>query len=531
MNAPTMNVLVIITDQHHADHVGFAGNPTISTPNLDSLAARGTVFENTWVTNPVCMPNRSTIMTSRMPSAHGVVFQRPIPRVGRRHPRSAVPSCRMRTALIGKSHLQHGMEAEESMSLVDLDPTVDHGYPAGWDSLEDPERYESAAPDFPDGFLRLRHRRVVDRPRRSACPDITCSGRSIKAPNTRTSWYRSPPTHPRFNVRSAGGRSTNPRVRRRIPQHQLRHRADDRLHRVMLVNWGNRGMRGLRSPTPTIPWPHQDNGTNSTTRPTSRCHDRSPTTTCSPTRLKYLRDTLKTEPRTQQRYVTPCGTDDPDLVREYLAATYGLVEYIDHGVGRILESIEAAGQTDNTIVVFTSDHGDMGGDHGLLLKGFQPVPRRAARAARHRRPPSFLQQERARLRGQHRHRPHPDGPVPGSTPYDGIQGLSLAPVLDDPAAAVRDHVLIEDDLRPNVAALRRMPSRLRTIVTVNTKYSRWGDGHELLFDINSDLDEFRDLAHLDDPMLATTREALMDALLAHTDDAQGAPVAPDATRL
>ena len=74
MNAPTMNVLVIITDQHHADHVGFAGNPTISTPNLDSLAARGTVFENTWVTNPVCMPNRSTIMTRRMPSAHGVVF-------------------------------------------------------------------------------------------------------------------------------------------------------------------------------------------------------------------------------------------------------------------------------------------------------------------------------------------------------------------------------------------------------------------------------------------------------------------------
>ena len=53
------NVLVIITDQQRADHVGFMGNDVVRTPNLDALAARGTVFENAWVSNPVCMPNRS----------------------------------------------------------------------------------------------------------------------------------------------------------------------------------------------------------------------------------------------------------------------------------------------------------------------------------------------------------------------------------------------------------------------------------------------------------------------------------------
>jgi len=65
------NVLFIITDQQRADHNGFMGNDVVRTPHLDALAARGTVFANAWVSNPVCMPNRSTILTGRMPTAHG----------------------------------------------------------------------------------------------------------------------------------------------------------------------------------------------------------------------------------------------------------------------------------------------------------------------------------------------------------------------------------------------------------------------------------------------------------------------------
>lgn len=57
------NVLFVITDQQRADHAGFMGNPTLETPNLDGLAAAGMVFENAWVSNPVCMPNRCTMMT------------------------------------------------------------------------------------------------------------------------------------------------------------------------------------------------------------------------------------------------------------------------------------------------------------------------------------------------------------------------------------------------------------------------------------------------------------------------------------
>lgn len=104
-----MNVLFVITDQQRADHNGFMGNDTLATPHLDALARRGMVFDNAWVSNPVCMPNRSTIMTGRMPSAHGVIFNDRTLDWGantfvRRFRKSGY-----RTGLIGKSHLQHGM--------------------------------------------------------------------------------------------------------------------------------------------------------------------------------------------------------------------------------------------------------------------------------------------------------------------------------------------------------------------------------------------------------------------------------------
>ena len=62
---------------------------------------------------------------------------------------------------------------------------------------------------------------------------------------------------------------------------------------------------------------------------------------------------------------------DPDSfdARGKIAAYYAMIELIDHNVGRMLDALERSGQADNTLVIFTSDHGEMLGDHGLLLKG------------------------------------------------------------------------------------------------------------------------------------------------------------------
>ena len=62
------NFLLFITDQHRADFLGCYGHPVLRTPHIDSIAARGTAFDRFYVASPVCMPNRASLMTGRMPS-------------------------------------------------------------------------------------------------------------------------------------------------------------------------------------------------------------------------------------------------------------------------------------------------------------------------------------------------------------------------------------------------------------------------------------------------------------------------------
>ena len=71
-NPKRPNFLFIITDQHRADHLGCYGHPVLKTPNIDQIADRGRLFEKFYVACAVCQPNRSTLMTGRMPSLHGV---------------------------------------------------------------------------------------------------------------------------------------------------------------------------------------------------------------------------------------------------------------------------------------------------------------------------------------------------------------------------------------------------------------------------------------------------------------------------
>lgn len=57
------NVLLIVTDQHRADHLGCYGNAVVRTPHIDGIAQRGVRFDRFFVASPICMPNRATLMT------------------------------------------------------------------------------------------------------------------------------------------------------------------------------------------------------------------------------------------------------------------------------------------------------------------------------------------------------------------------------------------------------------------------------------------------------------------------------------
>ena len=101
------NFVFIITDQHRADHLGCYGNQLLQTPHIDSLAARGTRFDRFYVANPVCMPNRASLMTGRMPSLHGVRHNG-IP-LSHDHVTfvELLADVGYHTGLVGKSHLQN----------------------------------------------------------------------------------------------------------------------------------------------------------------------------------------------------------------------------------------------------------------------------------------------------------------------------------------------------------------------------------------------------------------------------------------
>ncbi len=90
----------------------------------------------------------------------------------------------------------------------------------------------------------------------------------------------------------------------------------------------------------------------------------------------------------------------------------------------------------------------------------------------------------------------------GLAEYDGIQGHSLKPMLEDPRARVRDHVLIEDDIATITAKLTPIPGKTRTVITEQYRYTRNSQGEEQLFDLVEDPDEMLDLtaeSHPGDP--------------------------------
>ncbi len=70
------NIVFLLTDDQRFDAVGFMGNEEIKTPNLDELAARGTVFDNHFNTTSICMPSRANLMTGCYEYIHGVSFGR-----------------------------------------------------------------------------------------------------------------------------------------------------------------------------------------------------------------------------------------------------------------------------------------------------------------------------------------------------------------------------------------------------------------------------------------------------------------------
>jgi len=161
-------------------------------------------------------------------------------------------------------------------------------------------------------------------------------------------------------------------------------------------------------------------------------------------------------------------TNEEEL-RKFIAYTYGTIALLDDSIGQVLAALDKLGYADNTIVVYTSDHGDLMGEHGMLFKGPSPyngvlqvpmiwrVPGLTkpsvtdALISSIDYPKTILQ-----LLG-----------IPERKHPPNMQGYDMTPVLKHPSTKIRDCCYIEHD--EEVGPKGPLYCRLRHLITENHK--------------------------------------------------------------
>ena len=510
------NILLIVTDQHRADHTGFGGNAIVQTPNLDALAARGTVFNQAYVSNPICMPNRSTMITGRMPSAHGTRFNG----ISLNWNSSTAIRQLMRsgytTGLVGKAHFQNMGNGANLIGSVRKRFFAAHGamedaMPYGWDLLENEQRYRDGDVEMPPDFYGFAHcefavghadlvsghywRWLLDQ----GVDPATMQGAN-NAPQTYGGWWQiwqsAMPVelYPTTFVGERSAAFINEAATGDAPWF-LQCSFPDPHHPFSPPG----EFYDMYDPA-DIPLP----ATFDDDHKTSMHH------------LQGFRATRGQEPPPMA--VLPFSPTE-EIFREAAAKEYGAITLIDQAIGAVLNALDASGQADNTVVIFTSDHGEMFGDHGLMLKASMhylgalqvplviadPRPGAAVGVTGELAATIDLASTFLEL-----------GEVDA---YEGMQGFSLVPLTRDAGASVRDEVLVEEDEPFDLAGLGS-PLRMRTLITKTERISVYrGSDRGELFDLTHDPDEMRNA--FDDPAARTLRgdmsERLARSLMEHDD--------------
>jgi arylsulfatase A-like enzyme len=193
------------------------------------------------------------------------------------------------------------------------------------------------------------------------------------------------------------------------------------------------------------------------------------------------------------------------------ALTCGMISCIDDAIGGVLAALAASGHGDDTVLIFTSDHGDHLGDHRLLLKGaeqYQSIlrvpfiwvdPHASSRGARSAALASTIDIPASILARA------------GLAPFAGMQGRSLLGAVADPRTEGRDAVFIQYDHQRPMEVFGG-PPRVHTLVDERFRLSvfagaRWGE----LYDLANDPGEFDNL--WDEPAHTAVKARLIERLL------------------
>ena len=308
----TSNLLFLFTDEQRADTLAAYGNDRIEMPNLNRLASESVVFDRAYVTQPVCTPSRASILTGLYPHTNGCT-ENNAPLAAEVPTIAQMLSDDCTTAYFGKWHLgdeifrQHGFD--EWRSIEDM--YIPH-YSAGRDP--------SARSDY--------HHWLVDKGYSPANASHFTRSETARLPED----------------------LSKPAYLAEETSRFIREQKDRRW--CLFVNFLE----------PHMPFFGPRDGQYDPTEITLPANFDKPPAADQPLKTRLF----------QRHYCEkghggrPLRTDDDwrDLISKY----WGLCSLVDTHVGTILRTLAECGLDGNTIVVFTSDHGDMMGSHRLLAK-------------------------------------------------------------------------------------------------------------------------------------------------------------------
>lgn len=357
-------ILFITTDQQRYDTLGCNGGIVGRTPVIDRLAADGIRYERAVPQSVVCMPSRSTMLTGQYPSTHGVWMNGvPLP-VDAPSVAAELHQAGYRTALIGKAHFEPFMdpfgrftENQVARSGLETLPNPGHdgavGPHRGFDHLEFATHGAAGMLHYAQ-WIGLNH------------PEAT--GMFYSAIDR--DW----------NVNAAGGGATD------APQVKVNEIPRDWYHTDWVADRTIAWLDSLAAaddwfcwmsfPDPHHPWDPPESEMHRVDwrdvplpagYPTDR-NEREAILDAKPRHWRQWYDgTLVSNYEAPKHWVPATLTEDQ--IREVNARNAVEVELIDEAVGRVLAAIAARGWDDDVDVVFTTDHGELQGDFGLLFKG------------------------------------------------------------------------------------------------------------------------------------------------------------------
>ncbi len=459
------NILLLLTDQQRWDALGVNGNQDIQTPNLDRLAAEGVNFNHCFVQNPVCMPSRASLLTGQYPGTLAITHMGvPVPPETATLPR-LLRNGGYRSANIGKLHfLPHANRDHR---------TVHPDY--GFDVLEiadEPGPYDDA--------YRAWVRRIA--------PD-QLDLISLGLPPNAAIWQQTM-------------RETNAIAHpaERFPKAALAFRGRSDLTHTAFVAEQTRSFIEAQQGTPWLciagfysphsPW----------VAPQEFLDRYDPATFRLPTFPPAVEAQRGTKENAAAHDSLAPATASDDELRAARHGYYAMISEVDHHVGRILQTVADMGQADDTLVIFTADHGDWLGEHLRYGKGY-PGDDAVSRV------PLII-----RWPGGQQH--------PNRTSEAIVELIDLVPtMLECAALPVPPHLqgqsltglLADTDDSSNHDTALMEHRGWKTLRTAQFRYLIEADGRESLFDLANDPGEYQNVAA--EPAYTATVAALRHQLL------------------